>query len=167
MHRMDGGRFLSDLDTLLSTQLEAAGRLKAALAAEHAALAGRDAEALSRSAADKARAIEALENAERSRRALCTRIGAGPGHPELAAWLDSFSDGSEQSRRLRERVTEIGNLLRECRSANDTNGLVVATLHRRVQQALGLLRGGAPDEGTYGPSGLPVARTLARASLRA
>lgn len=164
---MDGGRLLEDLDALLTTQLDAARRLRAALAAEHAALAGRDADALSRAAADKASAIEALEQAERNRRALCGRIGAGPGHPELAAWLESFADGGEPSRRLRERVAAIGNLLRECRSANETNGLLVTSLHRRVQQALGLLRGGTAEDGTYGPGGLPVARSLARASLRA
>lgn len=164
---MDGGPLLTELDTLLGAQLDAGRGLQAALAAEYAALAQRDAEALARAAADKARAIENLENVERSRRTLCMRIGAGPGHPELAAWLESFSDGSELARRLREHASELATLMRECRSANDTNGIVVATLHRRVQQALGLLRGGSPQAGTYGPAGLPVATTLSRASVRA
>lgn len=163
---MEGGRLLLELDSLLAAQIEAARILRAALEAEHAALGQRDADALARAAADKARAIEGLENVERHRRTLCMRIGAGPGQPELAAWLESFSDGSELSRRVREHAAALATLLRECRSANDANGMVVATLHRRVQQALGLLRGG-PETGTYGPGGLPVAPSLTRASVRA
>jgi flagellar biosynthesis/type III secretory pathway chaperone len=164
---MDGGRLLTELDTLLAAQLEAVQRLRGALMAERAALEQRDAAALARAAADKAGSIEAIEDAESRRRALCMRIGAGPGHPELAAWLETFSRGDDLSRRLRERVAELATALRECRAANQANGLVVATLQRRVQQALGLLRSGSPGPSTYGPGGLPVAPSLTRASLRA
>ena len=164
---MEGGRLLLELDSLLASQIEAARVLRAALEAALAALAQRDADALARAAAEKARAIASLEEIERHRRTLCMRIGAGPGHPELAAWLESFSDGSEPSRRVREHAAALAALLRECRAANEANGLVVTTLHRRVQQALGLLRGGAPEAGTYGPAGLPVSPPLTRASVRA
>jgi flagellar biosynthesis/type III secretory pathway chaperone len=164
---MDGGRLLTELDSLVHDQLEAARALRDALEGEHTSLERRDAEALARASADKSRAIARLETLEQQRRTLCGRIGAGPGHAELAAWLDSFSDGSDRARRLRERIDALTTLLRNCRAANEANGIVVGGLHRRVQQALGILRGGSPEPSTYGPAGLPVGTFAGRASLRA
>lgn len=164
---MDGGRLLTELDSLIAAQLEAARALRAALEDEHAALERRDADALASAGADKGHAIAKLETLERHRRTLCGRIGAGPGHAELAAWLSSFSDGGEPARRLRDRLDALTTVLRSCRQANDANGIVVGTLHRRVQQALGILRGGSPEPATYGPAGLPLANPGGRASLRA
>ena len=164
---MDGGRLLTELDSLVTAQLEASRALRAALEDEHAALQQRDAEALARAGADKGRAIAKLETLEQHRRPLCARIGAGPGQAELAAWLDSFSDGGEPARRLRERLEALTTLLRACRQANDVNGMLVGSLHRRVQQALGILRGGLPEPSAYGPAGLPVGNHAGRGSLRA
>lgn len=165
--RVDGGRLLTELDSLVTAQLEAARTLLAAIEQEHAALERRDAEALSRAGADKSHAVAKLETLEQHRRSLCARIGAGPGQAELAAWLESFSDGGEPARRLRERLEALRSLLRTCRQANETNGMLVGSLHRRVQQALGILRGGSPEVSTYGPAGLPVGSVTGRGSLRA
>jgi flagellar biosynthesis/type III secretory pathway chaperone len=149
--RMDAERLLGFLESLLAAQVDAARTLRAALMAEHAALEQRDAASLTLAAADKARAVQGLDHAERNRRALCTRIGAGPGQPELTAWLDAFQDGSDIARRLRERSAELATLLRECRAAHDANSMVVAMLHRRVELALDLLGDRKPTPGQGRP----------------
>ena len=146
--REDAGPPLAALDELLAAQLDGARRLRAALAAEHFALDRRDVAAVTVAAAARAQAIAGLDAVERRRRALCQRIGAGPGQPELAAWLDAFSAGDERSQRLRGRVRELGELLRECRAAHEATTVMAALLQRQVQQALDLLTdAGAPEAG--------------------
>jgi flagellar biosynthesis/type III secretory pathway chaperone len=135
----DTGPPLVVLDELLAAQVEAARRLRAALAAEHFALERRDVTAVTVAAADRAHALAGLDGIERRRRALCLRIGAGPGQPELAAWLDAFSTGDDRSQRLRGRVSELGELLRECRAVHEATTVVAALLQRQVQQAFEVL----------------------------
>jgi flagellar biosynthesis/type III secretory pathway chaperone len=151
----DAGPPLAALDELLTAQVEGARRLRATLAAEHFALERRDVTALTVAAAERAQAIADLDAVERRRRALCLRIGAGPGQPELAAWLDAFSAGDDRSQRLRGRVRELGELLRECRATHEATSMATSLLQRQVQQALDVLAQAGAATGASHPQAGP------------
>jgi len=86
----------------------------------------------------------------------------------MDAWLAAYAAGSpREAQGIRQRWQALVDVLRRCRSANQANGLVVASLQRRVQQAIGLLRNGAAEPVLYGPTGTAPAATAARALARA
>lgn len=165
--RTDSGQIISRLEAILVDEEQAARALLAALEAETAALGGRDADALARATADKSRALETLESLERGRREFCSRFGAGPTQADLDAWLAAYADGSPQAAALGQRWRSLNELLRSCRKTNQANGLVVASLQRRVQQALNLLRSGSTEPPVYGPTGSSLSTPSARAIARA
>ena len=165
--RTDSGQIISRLESILVEEEQAARRLLAALEAETAALGGRDADALARATTEKTRALESLETLERGRREFCGRFGAGPTQADLDAWLAAYADGSPQAVALRQRWRSLNDLVQSCRKINHANGLVVASLQRRVQQALNLLRSGSAEPPVYGPSGNSLSTPSARAIARA
>lgn len=165
---MGSGAVITELESLLALQMRAGEALLAALNAEAAALGARDQQALADATATKMRALADIELHEQARRQLAARIGAGPGPAEMDAWITAFAAGSpHQAGGLGERWRALGDLLRRCRAANQSNGLVVASLHRRVQQAVNVLRGASPETTVYGPTGAAVAAGAARAIARA
>lgn len=165
---MDSGAVITQLEALLAEQMQAGESLLASLAAESAALGARDAAALAGASDSKTRALSELETLEARRRELATRIGAGPGPAEMDAWITAFAAGSpHQAQGLGARWRALTDLLRRCRGANQANGLVVASLQRRVQQALGVLRGTGAEPAVYGPTGTSMPRSGARALARA
>lgn len=166
-HRMDGGQLIPRIEAILIAEQKAVQALLAALEAEAAALGGRDPETLAKATADKTSALEALETLERERRDFCARIGAGPSQADMDAWLAAFADGATEMSVLRERWRSLTELLRRCRQTNQANGLVVASLQRRVQQALNLMRNGSTEPPVYGRSGSTAASPAARAIARA
>jgi len=165
--RMDSGQLIATLDSLLASEEAAASALLSALEAESVALQGRDADTLARATGQKNDALAKLEQLERQRREFCARIGAGPGQADMDAWLSTYAAGSAEAAGLRKRWSSLSLGLRRCREINQANGLVVASLQRRVQQALSLIRSGSAEPAVYGPSGgtavNPPARAIARA----
>jgi flagella synthesis protein FlgN len=166
--RMDSTQLVATLDTILLAEEAAAGVLLCALEAEAEALKGRDAATLTLATEEKVEALEKLESIEQERRDFCARIGAGPGQAGMDAWLAAYAGSGGQATGLRERWTSLTELLRRCREINQANGLVVASLQRRVQQALSLMRTGSTEPPAYRPEEATAAapspvRTIARA----
>lgn len=158
---------VTELESIITQQVAAAGRMREALGQEQRVLGQHDADGLGRVTAAKTAALEALEGLECRRRDLCARIGCGPGPADLAAWLDAQRDRHGGAGPLMELWAELARLLAECRRQNQTNGMAVSTLQRRVQQALNLVRTGSSEPAAYGPTGGtlngPGARAIARA----
>lgn len=165
---MDSGAVITQLEALLTEQMQAGEALLGSLAAEAAALGARDAAALAGASDSKTRALSELETLELRRRELAMRIGAGPGPAEMDAWITAFAAGSpQQAQGLGARWRALTDLLRRCRGANQANGLVVASLQRRVQQAMSVLRGTDSEPAVYGRTGTTLPRASARALARA
>jgi flagella synthesis protein FlgN len=159
---MTRGQALEQLATVIDRQVEATTTLLDALTAEQAALAGRDVEQLARATQRKTLALEQLESAERERRRLCISCGIGPSPGDMHALVTGSTEP------LATRWRTLTGLLARCRDVNHANGVTVAALQLRVQQALNLLRSGTAAAATYGPTGAttlssPAARAIARA----
>jgi flagellar biosynthesis/type III secretory pathway chaperone len=164
---MDRGGPVSELESIIAQEVAAAKHMREVLQAEETALRQRDADALGRATADKTGALEALESLESRRRDLCGRIGAGPAPADLVAWLDAHGRQNPAAATPVELWAQLTQLLADCRRLNRANGMAVATLQRRVQQALNLVRTGDSEPAAYGPTGGtlggPPPRAIARA----
>jgi flagella synthesis protein FlgN len=166
-HRTDRGAALGEFDTLIGEQTIAAQHLLKVLQSETSALGRRDADALALAAADKTLALEVLEDIERRRRDLCGRLGVGPGSAGMTAWLSAPGQAAPGAPGVVDRWQALQRLLRDCQKANRANGMAVATLQRRVQQAMNLIRTGSTEPAVYGPTGSAAAGVAPRAIARA
>lgn len=164
MNRMD---CVNALRNAVVEQCSVAARLLAALDSEKRALAGRDAQALEDAAGRKQAALAAIEGLERERRKLAQALGYGVSAQDMTQLIARVIVEFPNTRAVTELSAgwaDLGSTLRRCRDTNATNGRVVASLQRRVQQALNLLRGGRGEVATYGRTG---STQLAGASARA
>lgn len=164
MNRMD---CVTVLCRTVAEQCAVAARLIEALESEKQALAGRDAQALADAAGRKQAALTAIENLERERRRLAQTLGFGVSAQDMTQLIARVNIEFPNNRAIAELSAgwiSLGSTLRRCRETNTTNGRVVASLQRRVQQALNLLRGGRGEVATYGRTG---STQLAGASARA
>ncbi|MBS0611930.1 MAG: flagellar protein FlgN [Proteobacteria bacterium] len=146
----------SRIEQLLDRQIEVAGELAAALEAERDALTGTSPVRVSEKAAQKVQLLTQFEQLENERRRLYTESGLITQGAEREA-------DSEHPRSIAQRWRALMSLLAHCRSANETNGLIVSLKQGQVRQLLDILRGGAAC--TYGPQGQTFAaavRPLAR-----
>lgn len=158
---------VTSLCKTLVDQCSVAARLLAALDSEKQALAGRDSQALADAAGRKQAALADMENLERDRRRLAQALGHGVSAQDMTQLIARAAVEFPNARTVAELSAawnSLGSTLRRCRDANATNGRVVASLQRRVQQALNLLRGGRGEVATYGRTG---STQLAGASARA
>ena len=157
---------LLELRSILVRQKSLARTLLRILRAEDAALRSRNCDELCRAAADRTRTIAALETLERSRRAVCERLGIGPGQDEMDAWLTARCQGSPSLLPLHRCWQSLTALLGECRGTSQATGMVVATLRRRIQRAMDRLGSShlapAVDSMSGDPPVTPSARAIAR-----
>lgn len=164
MNRMDCINFLN---RAVAEQGSAAALLLEALESERQALAGRDSQAVADAAGRKQTALASIESLERERRRLTQALGYGVSAEDMTQLIARITVEFPNARAVAELSaawSSLGRTLRRCRDINATNGRVVASLQRRVQQALNLLRGGRGEVATYGRTG---STQLAGASARA
>jgi flagellar biosynthesis/type III secretory pathway chaperone len=135
------------LEDLLDREIELAQVLEATLAVEKTALTGNSPAAVEQNAAEKIRVLEAIENLEQERRALC----ANPGSPGIAATVV-------------ERWRNLMELMAGCRTANEVNGHIIHVRRHQIRQLIDIVRGGPSV--TYDPQGKTFAKAL-RALARA
>jgi flagellar biosynthesis/type III secretory pathway chaperone len=135
------------LEDLLDREIALARVLEAALAAEKTALTGDSPAAVATNAAEKIRALEAIEALDQERRALCE----SPKSPGIAATVV-------------ERWGSLMQLMAGCRTANEVNGHIIHVRRHQVRQLIDIVRGGPSI--TYDPQGRTPARAL-RAIARA
>jgi flagellar biosynthesis/type III secretory pathway chaperone len=135
------------LEDLLDREIALARSLTATLAAEQLALTGQSPAAVEQNAAEKIRALEAIEKLEEERRALC----ASPMSEGIAATIV-------------ERWHALMELMAGCRTANEVNGHIIHVRQHQIRQLIDIVRGGPSI--TYGPQGKTFAKAL-RALARA
>jgi flagellar biosynthesis/type III secretory pathway chaperone len=135
------------LEDLLDREIELAQVLAATLAAEKTALTGDSPAAVEANAAEKIRVLQAIEQLDQERRALCE----APTGPGIAATV------LERWRRLME-------LMAGCRTANEVNGHIIHVRRHQIRQLIDIVRGGPSI--TYDPQGKTFAKAL-RALARA
>jgi flagellar biosynthesis/type III secretory pathway chaperone len=135
------------LEDLLDREIELAQVLKAALAAEKTALTGNSPGAVEENAAAKVRVLQAIEELDQERRALC----ASPTSPGIAATVV-------------ERWRNLMELMAGCRAANEVNGHIIHVRRHQIRQLIDIVRGGPSV--TYDPHGKTFAKAL-RALARA
>jgi flagella synthesis protein FlgN len=165
--RMDADALVTELESIVRQEISAAARVRDILEAEHGVLGQRDPDRLSTVTADKTAALETLEALERRRREVCARVGAGPAPADLSAWLAAHGRPGPAAASLEARWVELTRVVSDCRRLNQANGLVVATLQRRSQQVLNLLRTGDSEPAAYGRTGRTLSGPGARAIARA
>jgi flagellar biosynthesis/type III secretory pathway chaperone len=135
------------LEDLLDREIELARVLAATLAAEKTALTGDSPAAVEQNAAEKIRVLEAIENLEQERRALC----GNPTSQGIAATVV-------------ERWRNLMELMAGCRTANEVNGHIIHVRRHQIRQLIDIVRGGPSI--TYDPQGKTFAKAL-RALARA
>ncbi|MGE3600031.1 MAG: flagella synthesis protein FlgN [Dehalococcoidia bacterium] len=164
MTRMD---CVTSLCSIVAEQCSVASMLLESLSLEKTALAGRDSQALADAANRKQTALAAIERLEVERRRLTQTLGHGASAEDMTQLIARVGVEFPNARPVVELTaawSSLGSTLRRCRESNATNGRVVASLQRRVQQALNLLRGGRGEVATYGRTG---STQLAGVSARA
>ena len=141
------------IEQLLDQQIRVAKQLAGVLEAERDALTGDSPALVCETAAQKVRLLEEFEKLETERRGLCEQSGL-PALPSAVAGI---------THAITQRWQSLMALLAACRTANETNGLILNLKQGQVRQLLDIVRGGPAI--TYGPQGQTFAsavRPLAR-----
>lgn len=147
---MEHGRNLQGLMSVLDQQVEAAQLLLGVLREERAALTGADADALADAVRRKDAARSQLELLEQDRRRLSVALGLGVDRRDFEA---ACGERSPAALATQPKWQALAQLLTQCRDLNQTNGMTVSALRRRVLQASSLLRGESVPGAIYGPGG--------------
>jgi flagellar biosynthesis/type III secretory pathway chaperone len=153
------------LRSLLQRQYDGARHMLRILDQEHAAISGNRLQDMEQLLAAKQQSIAELESLSQEFLALAL----APSSP---------AKGNAMAETLRQRDPtgtwgleslwrEVELLLTQCRVKNNVNGKVIALGHRRIQQALSILRGGELNaESCYGATGsraaIGVSRTIGK-----
>lgn len=135
------------LRSLIGQELDLARQLSDALSAETDALSELDPAALDKATLVKQHCVEQLGVLDSERRALFNVFGATDDQ------VERFLGRIDVSGELTDNWESLLELLAACRSANQRNGIVVASQRRRVGEAIGLLRGSSTQAPTYNQSG--------------
>ncbi|MEO7207382.1 MAG: flagellar protein FlgN [Steroidobacteraceae bacterium] len=135
------------LEVLLDREIELARVLAVTLAAERTALTGDSPATVEENAAEKIRVLEAIEQLDQERRALC----GNPISPGIAATVV-------------ERWRKLMELMAGCRNANEVNGHIIHVRRHQVRQLIDIVRG--EPSVTYDPHGKSFAKAM-RALARA
>lgn len=147
---MERGRNMQGLMNVLDQQVEAAQLLLGVLREERAALTGSDPDALTSIVRSKDAARSQLELLEQERRRLSMALGLGVDRRDFEA---ACGDRSPAALATQPKWQALAGLLAQCRDLNQTNGMTVSALRRRVLQASSLLRGESMPAAIYGPGG--------------
>ena len=147
---MDWSKLRSSLDELIDREFELAHRLSQALADESDALQQLDPGKLDRATDAKQQCVSLLSGIDSERRQFCTGYGLTPDREGMHALL-TRADGTDGT--LTGRWYSLLALLEACREVNRRNGAVVSAQRRRVDDALGLLRGDAANACLYDARG--------------
>ena len=147
---MDWSNLRNSLDELIDREFELAHRLSQALADESEALKQLDPGKLDEATDAKQQCVSLLSGIDSERRQFCVGYGLTPDREGMHALLVK-ADGPDGA--LTERWYSLLALLEACREANQRNGAVVSAQRRRVDDALGLLRGEAANTCLYDEQG--------------
>ena len=147
---MDWSNLRTALEELIDREFELAHGLSQALADENEALRQIDPAALDRATDAKQQSVTALSGLDSERRQFCVAYGLTPDREGMQALLLK-ADGDSGD--LTKRWYSLLALLETCREANQRNGAVVSVQRRRVDDALGLLRGEAANAAIYDANG--------------
>ena len=146
---MDAALTRDTLGRLLAEENAALGAFAALLDKEHAALRGRDIEALESLADARQASVVKLLKIEEERRGLCSMHGYESdltGLSRLLAWCDP-------AHTLGKAYAECASRARDCRDLNTRNGVLVGAQIKRVEGLLGAMTGTSAEPRAYGPRG--------------
>jgi flagellar biosynthesis/type III secretory pathway chaperone len=132
---MDRNAPVDRLQGIVADELAAVHGLLDILGRERAALLARDADVLVEISSCKADAVARAADLGQQRRMLLQE-SPGLGQAGLGAAL-----------------AQLRQLALECRQQNEANGLLIRGYRRRIEAALGILRGGRPGVDLYGRDG--------------
>jgi flagellar biosynthesis/type III secretory pathway chaperone len=147
---------MRELAAIIEREAAAADDLLEALLCEKRALAASDSAALADATARKSTTLAVLESSEGERRSLVQFGMPSAASADMQGLLDRLAADSMDTPAMISIVrnwTRLRATLQQCRDTNIVNGQIVAAMHRRVQQALNLLRGGRGTIATYGRTG--------------
>lgn len=128
------------LAAVLDRQVAELGHMLEGLEAEHAALTGRDIDALHAAMDRKTESLANIEQIDRQRLAC---VGTS------AAMAQAVADDSSIASRW-ERIRTLGV---DCQKLNEFNGRLINGQRRLVQNTLEIMRVVPKSESTYGPDG--------------
>ncbi|MCG5501215.1 flagella synthesis protein FlgN [Ectothiorhodospira lacustris] len=141
--------FPEQLEQILTHSVREASSLEHALQLEGQALSARDLDTLNLAIAEKQRQVERLEQLTREQGALLKREGYENNAQGMACCLRDW----DTERILSPVWDRLVDIIARCRQLNLTNGGVVETKRRHVEQALHILRGEDARTELYGPRG--------------
>ncbi len=130
---------------LLQGEVAVLEQLEAALATEHDALCGTDAEKLEIAVNGKQTALDRLEQRSLARVRWLREAGIANQADTIAAALANSEEGHNLLQQLRES-------LQRCQYRNRLHGAIIQLSQTRTQRALNLLRG-TEENPSYGPRG--------------
>jgi len=137
--------------TLLQQQYDAARKLIELLTQEHVALSGNDLQGLETIIAAKQECMARLEEFSHKYSARAHPQSAAP-KGGITAWLQQCDPQGTWG--LEPLWQQVEQLISQCRHKNGVNGKIITINHRRIQQALAILRQGEPgSEPCYSPTG--------------
>lgn len=144
------------LQEIIAAETAAMRRVLEILGQESAALLARDASVLPAITNSKADAVAHAAGLGQQREAFLQK-NSDPGQAGAASGLSQLHE-----------MLQLRELALECRQLNEANGLMIRSQRRRLEGALGILRGGQPGMDVYGRDGaaMPL-RTLSRGPLAA
>ena len=140
-----------EIRDILEQQREIAQGLLQLLIQEFAALSGNDLQAIETTLAAKQVLMEQLDKLSREFLEVAGRHS--PGNKDGVTFFLRHED-PQGTWGLAPLWQQIDKLLSQCRQKNSTNGKIISLNHRRIQQALEILRyGGQGSETCYSSSG--------------
>jgi len=127
---------------------------------EYTALNGNDLQGLETSIAVKQRLMDRLEELSRDIAAITSQY---PTTTKEGVAIFLKRKDPQGTWGLESLWLQVRKLLSQCRQNNATNGKIISLNHRRIQQALEILRLGDPDSQTcYSPTGAGQAPASSR-----
>jgi flagella synthesis protein FlgN len=159
---LDSGKLNAFLASL-KREFEAFRQFHQILSAEHAALAGGDADALMTLAQRKNERLIELTQLAETRNAYLTDMAGSTNQIGMEAWLDTYDPSDKH--RAGQLWRELIELARTAKALNQSNGLLIHTRLANNQQALGILLGAnAGVSKLYGADGQAYTAKPAAAS---
>jgi len=134
------------LARLLAEENSALTEFESLLDREHAALRGRDIDALEALADERQSSVTRMLKLEDERRSVCGMLGYETdlqGLSRLIGWCDPKGTLAQAYRECSDRA-------RRCRDLNDRNGILVGAQIKRVEGMLGAITGASAPR-AYGP----------------
>ena len=135
----------------LSELNESLDKLSAVLLQEEVVLTEQNLDKTESISTEKNELTAKVEQAEKQRQFLCQQLQISPDKQGIQRWLKTKpTDIQQQVATLWKRITYLGQ---KCETQNQINGIMVAHLQRRAQDALSILRGAVSGEDSYSQTG--------------